>query len=511
MATLVPPSCPEPCLPACAFSFTLCPFQPFYIDTKNTAYINTTNNPRYHNGVLHTILSPSSLWTKYLQTYNQKHYKMRITIASLTLLIPTTLAAYALQDDYAGSAFAGMFDFFTDDDPTHGYVNYISQSEAQNSGLYQLQNGAVYMGVDSSNTASGRGRNSIRISSKKSYNHGLFIIDLAHMPAGACGTWPAFWLLGPDWPNNGEVDIIEGVNTQSVNNMALHTDAGCSITHTGQFSGELETSNCDVNAAGQGNNVGCSIRSGDSNSFGNGFNSNGGGVYATEWTSQAINIWFFPRNAIPSDLANGTPDPSGWGQPSGQFTGACNIDDKFKDQKMIFDVTFCGDWAGSVWSTDTTCAPKASTCQSYVQNNPAAFKDTYWLVNSLKVYSQNGASQPQPSNPGATTVPSLPSASPTGIATTLETVPVPTNAPAPTNNVPAPATTENAPVPAPAPAATDSPAPNNGGGNGGWNGGGGNSGGGGWGGRGGSGGGGGYGGGGGRPNGGGGRGGWGRQ
>lgn len=38
---------------------------------------------------------------------------MRITIALLTLLIPSALASYALQDDYAGSAFAGMFDFFT--------------------------------------------------------------------------------------------------------------------------------------------------------------------------------------------------------------------------------------------------------------------------------------------------------------------------------------------------------------------------------------------------------------
>ena len=247
------------------------------------------------------------------------------------------------------------------------------------------------MGVDSTTTASGRGRNSIRISSKKSYNHGLFVLDLAHMPAGACGTWPAFWLLGPDWPNNGEVDIIEGVNSQSSNNMALHTSAGCTITHTGAFSGTLETDNCDINAAGQGNNVGCSIRSGSSTSFGNGFNSNGGGVYATEWTSEAITIWFFPRGAIPSDLTSGTPDPSGWGQPSGQFTGGCNIDDKFKDQKMIFDVTFCGDWAGSVWSTDATCSPQGSTCQSFVQNNPSSFKDTYWLVNSLRVYSDNGA------------------------------------------------------------------------------------------------------------------------
>ena len=31
------------------------------------------------------------------------------------------------------------------------------------------------------------------------------------MPTG-CGTWPAYWLCGENWPYKGEIDIIEGVN-----------------------------------------------------------------------------------------------------------------------------------------------------------------------------------------------------------------------------------------------------------------------------------------------------------
>ena len=207
--------------------------------------------------------------------------------------------------------------------------------------------------------------------------------------------------------------------------MALHTTPGCTISHTGAFSGTLETDNCDINAAGQGNNVGCSIRDGSGNSFGNGFNGNGGGVYATEWTSQAINIWFFPRSAIPADLTSGNPDPSGWGQPQGQFTGGCDIDDKFQNMNMIFDVTFCGDWAGQVWSTDATCSSQGATCQAFVQNNPSAFKDTYWLVNSLRVYSDNGAAPaPTQSQPGISSTPaSGPSVTASPIATTLQTLP----------------------------------------------------------------------------------------
>ncbi len=316
---------------------------------------------------------------------------MLFSTATLTLLTTAVTASYVLQDDYSTNSFADMFDFFTDNDPTNGYVNYIDYNTAQSSGLYKLENGQVYMGVDSTNTASGRGRDSIRIASKNTYQHGLVILDLAHMPAGACGTWPAFWMLGEDWPYNGEIDIIEGVSAQTSNNMAMHTDAGCTITNTGAFSGSLETANCDVNAAGQATNAGCSIRSADDSSFGSGFNSNGGGVYATEWTSEAVSIWFFSRDAIPSDITSGNPDPSGWGLPQGQFTGGCDIDDKVRNQQLVFDVTFCGDWAGGVWSTDSTCSAKASTCQDFVQNNPSAFQDTYWLINSLKVYSENGA------------------------------------------------------------------------------------------------------------------------
>lgn len=49
---------------------------------------------------------------------------------------------------------------------------------------------------------------SVRVSSKKTYNAGtLFLADIQAMPTG-CATWPAYWTVGPNWPNGGEVDII---------------------------------------------------------------------------------------------------------------------------------------------------------------------------------------------------------------------------------------------------------------------------------------------------------------
>ena len=74
-------------------------------------------------------------------------------------------------------------------DPTNGYVNYVD-----NPSLYSMKDGKAYIGVDSTKTVadSSRGRDSVRISSKDAYDVGnLVILDLAHMPSNACGSWPA--------------------------------------------------------------------------------------------------------------------------------------------------------------------------------------------------------------------------------------------------------------------------------------------------------------------------------
>lgn len=52
-------------------------------------------------------------------------------------------------------------------------------------------------------------------------------------------------LVGPNWPASGEIDIIEGVHTSTTNSMTLHSSSGCTITNNNQFSGTIQTSNCD--------------------------------------------------------------------------------------------------------------------------------------------------------------------------------------------------------------------------------------------------------------------------
>jgi hypothetical protein len=181
----------------------------------------------------------------------------------------------------------------------------------------------------------------------------------------------------------------------------------------------METDNCDVNAPDQSPNAGCGIFTSDTTTYGDGFNAQSGGVYVTEFTSSTINIWYFSRSRIPRDVKTGWPDPSRWGKPQAAFGSPCNIGQFIREQKLIFDLTFCGDWAGNVFSSNLVCAPKGSgdnKCMNFVQNNPTAFAESYWSIKSSKVYAGSSNTTSREGEPGWASIRSETS---TGVSTSL--------------------------------------------------------------------------------------------
>ncbi|EGP87163.1 putative endo-beta-1,3(4)-glucanase [Zymoseptoria tritici IPO323] len=319
---------------------------------------------------------------------------------SLSVLAGSAFAAYKLEDDYFDGSFFDKFEFWDLDDPTHGFVKYGNRTTSEELGLLNSTDGNIKMFVDSNNVTP-KGRPSVRIKTSKVYNQALIVIDMDHMPGGICGTWPAFWTLGPAWPTHGEIDIMEGVHDQPGNKMTLHSGPLCTnLTNTGG-TGKVTLTEC---LSGDGTqNSGCQIATNDSITYGAGFNANKGGVYATEWLADSISMWFFPRGHCPTDALGDCPDPSSWGPPLARFiTGdECDISAAFKDQQLLFDTTFCGDWAGqpTVWG-NSTCAKKTDTCEEYVRENPKDFADAYWSVNALKVYTDGDKKSDAPANPG---------------------------------------------------------------------------------------------------------------
>jgi hypothetical protein len=69
-------------------------------------------------------------------------------------------------------------------------------------------------------------------------------------PSGGLGYWPAFWMLGPgQWPENGEIDIMEDVNSLSEVSGTVHcgTDPGGPCNETsGIGSGLRACSGCQT-------------------------------------------------------------------------------------------------------------------------------------------------------------------------------------------------------------------------------------------------------------------------
>jgi len=284
---------------------------------------------------------------------------------------------YSLVANFAGTTFFDNWNFYTSGDPTHGYVDYQNEANATKKGLISSTATSVQIAADHTNVASGRGRASVRLTSKKTFNYGLFIIDLSHMPTG-CGTWPAWWSVGPGWPNAGEIDIIEGVNEGTIDQMTLHTNAGCDMSgeDKSKYTGTLGNANC------QGNS-GCGIKAGNG-TYGASLNSHQGGVFATEWTSEYIQTFYWPRSSIPADITKGDPDIMSWGKPFAYFQLGANCPaTHFNNHVLVIDLTFCGDWAGQVFSAQ---CPGKGECSTFVKNNPTDFAEAYWDINYIKVF-----------------------------------------------------------------------------------------------------------------------------
>ncbi|RDW95161.1 hypothetical protein BP5796_00924 [Coleophoma crateriformis] len=298
--------------------------------------------------------------------------------------------SYSLTDTYSGTSFFDSFDYFTGYDPTSGFVHYVDSTYASQYNLTYATSDSAILRVDTSVTAdsvpnASTGRFSVRLTSKTQYDQGLFIFDVKHTPYG-CGTWPALWLSDPNnWPAHGEIDVMEAVNTASTGNqMTLHTSSGCTMKGVKRKeTGTVLYSNC---ANGTNSNAGCGVR-GNSTTYGTGFNALGGGVMAMELRSAGIRIWQFFRDAIPSDITSGSPDPSTWGEAAADFPNTdCNIDNHFKNQSIIANIDLCGSWAGttSIYTGEDDCP---STCEDFVANNATAFTNAYWEFGYFKVYT----------------------------------------------------------------------------------------------------------------------------
>ena len=230
---------------------------------------------------------------------------------------------------------------------------------------------------------------------------------------------------GHIWPDWGEFDIIEWIHDEENVSTTLHTKAACTQSHLEEGTdmkgwwnpgiyGQGKAFNCDVHAPGQWQNQGCSQR-GLAGTVGASFNQGGGGTYAAEWDPLAghMRVWFFPKGSEPEDVKDHAPNPELWGQPDFYFqiTEACTAD-HFKNMKLVFDITFCGDLGSPTFHEHCGAKVGHNNCEAFVRGAPwprqfnlcslpwcrsvqaqvpEAFHETYWWVSALDVYHRQDA------------------------------------------------------------------------------------------------------------------------
>ncbi|KAF3030291.1 hypothetical protein E8E12_000885 [Didymella heteroderae] len=295
-------------------------------------------------------------------------------------------SSYTVDKKLDASNFLDSFDFISNYDIyTNGSTSYVSKHEAQLMGLVRSTESRIYLGVDNgsvTNVLPRGGRRSFRLESHDTIDNGMIIVDFEHIPANACGMWPAFWLLH-DSETYSEIDIVESVSFLSRNEITLYTGPDQCSMEARNGSGDVFSTRCDYRGEGCGATA-------PNGTFGDSFNRNGGGVLATEIDVTGIRVWQFARSMVPESVKNESPDPNSWGTPVLHFVPKeCDIRAAWTKMKIIINITFCGKYAGAkAWEGYTGCRARTGveTCEQYVAQNPSAFDDVYYLINSISTF-----------------------------------------------------------------------------------------------------------------------------
>jgi hypothetical protein len=354
------------------------------------------------------------------------------------------LGPYQLVECQEGQTFFDYYDFLDGPDSlgSAGYNVYVGKKRATQLGILNItsEKDGDYVYMKSAPTNQGP-RESLRLEGKRRFDRGLFILDLTHMPTG-CGVWPAFWLTDePVWPNHGEIDVVEGINLQSVAKTALHTSDRCSMyahvppyaksgvwdtatgipnTWTGMpdFGTKVDADNCWVSAAHQWANQGCVVMHTENDTLGEPINNAGGAVYVLDWDpeNRYIKSWVFHADGIPANLQQAMetagsskhdkvmPDPDQWNVvPYAYFaigeTTGCSAD-HFQNMRLVINLAFCGNVAGNRFQRDCPAeAAELSTgnktlddpiqmCNALIKSNPKELEDAYWKIRGVYVYER---------------------------------------------------------------------------------------------------------------------------
>ena len=111
-----------------------------------------------------------------------------------------------------------------------------------------------------------------------------------------------------------------------------------------------------------------------------------------QYESSGVFVWTFPRNSAPAGTRRGDGsqiNTADWGLPAASFPfyDGCSANHIDLNQQVTMNIDFCGGFVASRPGNCPMVADPAS-CAAYVANNPGAFADAYFDINSFAYWSQ---------------------------------------------------------------------------------------------------------------------------
>jgi hypothetical protein len=205
--------------------------------TRTTAAHTVATHPAHHHAATHTAVRATRAKTaRHIATQAQAARDTAIRHGTVhpdgTVPAPPAGWTTAFSDDFAGpagSAPSSSWEYDTGPGSSFG-TGEIETMTNSSSNVYLDGNGDLDITALGSGTSWTSGRIQTTTANVGAPAGGeLEVTASIQQPTGGLGYWPAFWMLGPgQWPENGEIDIMEDVNSLSELSGTVHcgTDPG---------------------------------------------------------------------------------------------------------------------------------------------------------------------------------------------------------------------------------------------------------------------------------------------
>jgi len=279
---------------------------------------------------------------------------------------PQGPSSYRLDWAAQGHSFFDGFNFVTQD-MNHGAAHYLDRGEAMSARVIEAHGSFAILRAGQRDPVYKYKRYTAKIATTRSWTHFLAVMRFSHVPYG-CGVWPAFFTLAPgkQWPNGGEVDILEYVN-DDVSKTSFHTGESCRLSPgaVNKYGSMPDRNDMNYECKTQyPEHLGCApnkwMRSGESWA-------RNPGVLAVERTADALRIFFLPEGRVPGDLLAGAPRPDSWDRSLlvsyYPFSASGCSPSVMTAQQFVLGIGFCGDWASKVWGDSGRCMAKTHNCR----------------------------------------------------------------------------------------------------------------------------------------------------